>query len=369
MNPARSVNTSRVARYGFAILSTGVALLFTHSIRRFATNSFFDLFQAAVVLSAWYGGFGPGALASGLSVLVLDYFFIPPLHAFELGPADVFRLVIFGAVALLTSSLSARLKEAKSDLERSYDQLERRVQERTVELSRTNTHLTDEIEQRRRAEKAILEVSNREQRRLGEDLHDGLCQMLAGLRLLSEQVKKQLSAKSAPEAKDVELIDAGLGDALAQADSLARGLYPVELETHGLMSALQELVDKIPKIYPVVCRFTCQQPVLIHDSTVATHLYRIAQEAVINAIKGGKAKRVTLRLRLRGSHVVLSIADNGIGFGKGQPRQGMGLQMMNNRARMINATLKFHRLPSRGTMVLCAFQSEQKKETLLYGTA
>jgi two-component system sensor kinase FixL len=208
------------------------------------------------------------------------------------------------------------------------------------------------------AEKEILQISSREQRRLGEDLHDGLCQTLAGLRLLSQELKSKLFAENLPWAKDVERIEARLGEALTQADIVARGLYPVELETSGLMAALQELTTKISTLYGVDCRFKCVQTVLIEDSAKAIHVYRIAQEAVINAIKRGKAKHVTVRLTQHPPKVTLSITDDGVGLHSQRPRQGMGLKMMNYRARMINGVFRM-RSRSRGVArVICSFDSE-----------
>jgi len=347
-----------IPRYVFAVLAAVLALVLTCWANSKSRNTLFDLFQGAVVLSAWYGGFGPGILTSTLSILALDYFFIPPLYTLQVTITDLLRLVIFGAVAFLTSSLSDRLKRAKADLERWSRELEARVFQRTEELSRVNKTLSAEIVQRTEAEKAILEISNREQRRLSEDLHDGLCQLLAVIKLLSEDVKEKLSARGAPEMTQLELIESRLGEALEQADNISRGLYPVDLETHGLMEALQELANKVPKIYPVECRFKCWEPVLVENSTVATHLYRIAQEAIINAIKSGKAKRITIRLQARGTQGVLSISDNGVGFHSSGTREGMGIKMMNFRARMILASLAFRSGSIGGTVVRCRFQMQ-----------
>jgi len=300
-------------------------------------------------------------LCAALSILTLDYFFITPVYTFRLEVTDIFRLMIFGSVALLTSSLSDRLKRAKAQVERWNEDLELRVRERTEELSRTNLELKGEIQQRMQAEKAILEISSREQRRLSEDLHDGLCQMLAGIRLLGEEVKEKLSARAAPETFDMELLESRLVEALTQADNISCGLYPVELETGGLMAALQDLGDKMPRIYPVSCRFLCREPVLVHDATVATHLYRIAQEAMVNAIKGGKAKRITIRLASAGNQGLLSVADSGTGFDVKTAEKGMGLKMMNYRARLIGATLSITSRKTGGTRLQCRFKTDQKR--------
>ena len=310
------------------------------------------------MISACYGGLGPGLLTAVMAIFVLDYFFIPPLHTLTLGFPDFLRLCVFAAVAIVTSSLSARLKETKADLVQSHDELEMRVRQRTEELSRVNTNLTEEIAHRREAEKEILEISNREQRRLGQDLHDGLCQILAGVRLMSENLKERLIVRSAPESADVEKIESRLDEALAQADMVSRGLYPVELDTNGLAAALDEMVRKISALYPVACRFISPKEVTMDNTTAANHLYRIAQEAVMNAIKGGKARQIHVRLRAHQGRVILSVAANGTGIRADKPRNGMGIKIMHYRARMINATLKFQSRSGGGTRVSCSFEPD-----------
>jgi signal transduction histidine kinase len=248
------------------------------------------------------------------------------------------------------------LKDAKLRLERAQDELEVRIEERTRELSQTNKDLKSEIAQRIEAEKAILDISNREQQRLGQDLHDGLCQTLTGLRFMTQGLREALTEKDAPESKRMGVIESQLGNALAYVDTISRGLYPVELEVHGLTAALEELAVRTSKVFPVDCRFRCGGPVAVDDSAAANHLYRIAQESVINAIKSGKAKRINIRLRrAAGGSAVLSVADDGVGFGKGPMRRGMGVKMMDYRARVIGGAIAFDPLPGRGTLVKCSF--------------
>ncbi len=341
-----------VLRYGFATMTSVLAWAVTTWASPFmGSASFYEFFHIAVVVSAFYGGLGPGILSATLSFLMLDYFFVPPVNAWALGP-HLLRLILFEALAIVTSVLSGRLKKAKRALERAQVELEDRIRRRTEELSRTNERLVEEVAQRREAEKAILEVIDREQRRLGQDLHDGLCQTIAGVRLMVEDLRGTIGRESQDLAETVE---EQLTEALDQAYTISRGLYPVELETNGLMSALEELAAKMSKIHPVRCRFRCPRSVGIHDSAVATHLYRIAQEAVVNAIKGGKASRIHVRLGHRRAMMVLSVADNGTGLANGPARQGMGLKIMEHRARLINAELTLRRRRRGGTLVTCSF--------------
>jgi signal transduction histidine kinase len=350
---------SSFLNYGVAVMASVIAGLLTKWIDPFmGSASFFEFFHLAIVLSAFHGGLGPGMVTATMSFLILDYFFIPPLNAFALGP-HLLGLVLFEALAVLTSVLSGKLRSAKQRIERAHEELEERIRQRTEELSQANARLLQEVAQRREAERAILEVSTREQHRLGQDLHDGLCQTIAGVRLMVEHLRENDGAG----ARTLETIDTQLTDALDQAYAISRGLYPVELETNGLMSALHELAAKLSKIHPVQCRFLCPRPGAIVDNTMATHLYRIAQEAAVNGIKGGKASRIHVKLIHRGPRAVLSIADNGTGLGNTAVRKGMGLTMMEYRARLINAELVFRSRRRGVTLVTCSFTTDARPES------
>src|SRR5262249_1883067 len=148
-----------------------------------------------------------------------------------------------------------------------------------------------------RLEKEILEISDREQRRIGQDLHDGLCQQLAGIELMSQVLEGKLAPRSKSDAARAGEIAGHVRDAISQTRLLARGLSPAPLDSEGLMSALQELASNTEKIFSVACRLDCRTPVLVEDHAAATHLFRIAQEAVSNAIKHGKARRIAIHLK------------------------------------------------------------------------
>src|SRR5436190_3734894 len=171
------------------------------------------------------------------------------------------------------------------------------------------TGFVRDITERKQLEQEILDISNREQQRIGQDLHDGLCQQLAGIELMCQVLEQKLAAKSKSEAERAGEIARHVREAITHTRSLARGLSPVEFEANGFMSALQELAANVQKLFHVECRFECPEPVLIQSNTAATHLYRIAQEAINNAIKHGKARRIVIALRLSIRGVVLSVAD------------------------------------------------------------
>jgi two-component system CheB/CheR fusion protein len=223
-----------------------------------------------------------------------------------------------------------------------------------------------DITERKRLEKEILEISEREQRRIGQDLHDGLCQHLAGIELMSQVLEQKLVRRSKAAAARAGDIARNVRDAIGHTRLLARGLSPVTLESEGLMSALQELALNTEKIFRVACRFDCDPPVLVSDYPAATHLFRLAQEAVSNAIKHGRAKRILIRLKQERGRMILSIIDNGMGFPAQIPKsKGMGLRIMQSRAGMIGGTLVFGRNATGGASVTVTApsQARQKPET------
>jgi PAS domain S-box-containing protein len=220
-----------------------------------------------------------------------------------------------------------------------------------------------DITERKRLEKEILEISDREQRRIGQDLHDGLCQQLAGIELMSQVLEQKLAARSKAAAARVGDIAGHVRDAISQTRLLARGLSPVTLELEGLMSALEELASNTQKMFGVVCRFACDPPVLIHDEAVATHLFRIAQESVSNAIKHGKATEIDIQLTSAHGWTNLIISDHGAGFPEVIPRRGMGLRIMRSRAAMIAGTLAIHNNPAGGGRVICSVPDKSAVKT------
>jgi PAS domain S-box-containing protein len=219
------------------------------------------------------------------------------------------------------------------------------------------------VSKRKRLEREILEISRREQRRIGQDLHDVLGQNLTGLAFLAKVLERKLSEKSLPETVEASKI-AKLGNqAVNQTRALARGLCPVDIKADGLMNALQDFAFNLENLFGVTCHFQCKTPIFIHDNAVATHLYHIAQEAVNNAIKHGKADHVAIRLSVIDDHVSLTIHDNGTGLPEHlNANQGMGLHIMDYRARMIGASFNIRKASTRGTIVSCSFRNPNQND-------
>ncbi len=166
----------------------------------------------------------------------------------------------------------------------------------------------------------------------------------------------KLAEKNNPEADDAAKIVRLMNEAIHKTRELSRGLLPVVAESQGLMSALQMWAAEVEDIFGVSCRFQCERPVLVHDDTMATHLYHIAQEAVNNAIKHGDPRRIAIELTARNENGTLVIRDDGKGFaGSPASSSGMGLHIMNCRAGMIGGVLEVQPNPNRGTIVTCIF--------------
>jgi len=220
------------------------------------------------------------------------------------------------------------------------------------------TGFVRDITERKQLEKEIIEISNREQQRIGQDLHDGLCQELAGIELMCQVLEQKLTTKSKPESKQVGEIAQHIREAISHTRKLARGLSPVELEANGFMSALHELAAHIQKLFRVECRLECPKPVMIRNNIFATHLYRIVQEAINNAVKHGKAKRILISLKPAGDRIALTVTDDGLGFSNETKKGGgMGLHIMKYRASVVDAALEVRSgADGEGTTVSCVFR-------------
>ena len=224
-----------------------------------------------------------------------------------------------------------------------------------VKLSdrRLFTGFIRDITERKRLEKENLEISEREQRRIGQDLHDGLCQQLAGIDMLSKVLAKKLVKREKAAAGRATEIAGAVREAISQTRLLARGLSPVTLEAEGLMSALAELALNTEKLFQVRCDFDCAQVVKFDDHAAATHLFRIAQEAVSNAIKHGKAKRISIQLGMDEDQLTLCVSDNGSGFPEHfTSGDGMGLRIMQSRISMVGGMLRIEQNQSGGVRVI-----------------
>ncbi len=231
--------------------------------------------------------------------------------------------------------------------------LEDRVKERTAALE---AQIAEKLE----LEKNILEISDIERASIGQDLHDGLCQQLVSAAFSCNMLHESLAERVPDQAEHVNRIADMIDDSITQARNLARGLYPVRLETEGLEMALRELASTMNRRFGISCVVECPDATPPCGHHVGIHLYRIAQEAVVNAAKHSRASRITLVLSLNTSKIGLSITDDGTGI---QPAsvnpEGMGLRIMEYRARLIGATFSVGSVSGKhGTRVVCEIPCE-----------
>jgi len=246
----------------------------------------------------------------------------------------------------------SRRKQTEALLQRSKELLEKRVGERTQELDLANKELKAEIARRKGLEGEILEISDREQQRLAQELHDGLCQHLTAVAFMARSVGLRLKNHRVIEVKDIEKIAELVNNAATDTRNLSRALHRVDVDAAGLVGALEDLVDR--EMWRTPCRLEVKPSFHIEDDTAAGHLYRIAREAVINANKHAQAREIVVALRGGPKGIVLSVTDDGIGFQNPRNgKRGLGFHIMNYRARLMGGQLEIESLEKGGTRVAC----------------
>jgi len=288
----------------------------------------------------------------------------------KLSSTDCKRLMAASA-SILSESLSSfelvqkSLKEAITSLKHGSEalgaanmQMNSEIIERKhveAQLRATNEALSNEILERKKVEKDVLEISLREQRRFGAELHDGLCQRLVGISMLIRGLLRNVKKGGTLEISEIEKVGGWLEQTAEQARNMAHGFFPVELKADALMNSLHELAKRVEKNYQIVCQFHCNEIILIEDNNVATHLFRITQEAINNARKHGAATNIDIYLSKEKNLLRLRVQDNGHGFQDPPPKgsRGIGLQIMKYRARMIHADLNWQAIPQHGILFSC----------------
>ena len=212
-----------------------------------------------------------------------------------------------------------------------------------------------DVSWRKQLEREILEASERERRRIGRDLHDGLGQRLTALELCAQGLVTTVSGLSAPAGESLRALAQHLREAVAHTRLLSHGLSPVSLEAGGLVHALMELAESTLALTRVQCRFVGSKKEFIPDPAAASHLYRIAQEAVANALKHGHPRKIVISLARKRDRLVLEVFDDGRGFTPTpESSTGLGLRVMRYRAALFGGDLQVKSSPGRGTRVTCS---------------
>jgi signal transduction histidine kinase len=211
-------------------------------------------------------------------------------------------------------------------------------------------------------ENELLEITEKERRRIALDLHDDLGQKLAGVALMTKGLALKLAKQKAQEAREAEKINSLVQETMSHASDLAHDLATLDLATKDLPTALSDLAARARELFGTSCRFTSEGAIPTLEPSVITQLYKIGQEALTNAIKHGKAKRVAICLIVSADNLVLTVQNNGLPFPDLQSRAtGMGLRIMNYRASLIGGTLEIKAPGGRGTIVACTIPLEGKK--------
>jgi PAS domain S-box-containing protein len=242
------------------------------------------------------------------------------------------------------------------------------VSEVVLEGRAVYTGLVRDISERRRLERELLRIQTDERRRIGQDLHDGLGQMLTGTGLIAKGLARRLHEAQSPAAADADEIVSLIREADQHARSLARGLVPVDLEQDGLPAALARLCRQAETLFSISCTLEVIGPVeeAARALQEATHLYRIAQEAISNGVRHGRARRVAVTVAAGSDFLRLRVEDDGSGIGHAvvaggaamppdpaEEQRGMGVRIMHYRARILGGTLEIRPGADRGTVVTC----------------
>ena len=253
-------------------------------------------------------------------------------------------------------------RTAEEALRRAHDELEIRVQHRTAELKAAYAKLQNSIVERKRLETELLEITEKERRRIALDLHDDLGQKLSGIALMTKGLELKLAKQRAAETQDVAKIHLLIQQTMNHASDLAHDLATLEFAKRDLPSALNELAARARELFSISCRFKPDGDTPGLEASAVSQMYKIAQEAVTNAIKHGKAKRVSIGLANGDDKLTLTIQNDGLPFPDLHSHStGMGLRIMNYRASLIGGTLDIRAKGSNGTVVTCSVPIEPKK--------
>lgn len=290
------------------------------------------LYAMPIVLAVWWGGHRVGiviTLCSGVVWWLVNEDRLPYETGLTQMLAVVNRIFYFSVVAYAVSAV-----RKKQDADAEYIRI---------------------LEEHRQLEKDIVEVSEHEQQRIGQDLHDGLCQHLAAIGCAARVLAEELQAQQVAAAADVVMIEESIHQAVREARNLARGIFPVHVDRSGLAAALHDLAHTMSGLTGAAIIVKECEDVPTDQPEVSMHLYRIAQEAVANAVRHGAASEVVISVKMDDGTFALAIEDNG----KGMPPvariggEGMGLRTMRYRAQALGATLDFKARSGGGTCVHC----------------
>lgn len=297
-------------------------------------TSLFIFYAAPIFFVTWYGDRRSGivfAILSAVIWFVANYDANPYETPEGYAWATINRAIYFIFVAVGCTAMRQQREESRARI--------------------------DAMTRARELEQELVRASEREQMRIGQDLHDGVCQSLAAIDCATECLRNDLEAVGTRQAEATKVIQKMLRDTMVEARSLARGLFPIQMDAQGLPAALQELVETTNQLRQTAVSFVSSGEIRVENQAMAMHLYRIAQEALSNAVRHAAANSVLVMLREEDRFLVLTVQDDGRGLPKNaESAAGMGLRTMRYRAQLIGARLTSGSTSAGGTVINCTLQ-------------
>nr|WP_321464884.1 sensor histidine kinase [uncultured Desulfobulbus sp.] len=253
------------------------------------------------------------------------------------------------ALMILLELFYRFLGQALTDQHHAMNEVERKV----GELTRAHASLAQEVDKRRKLEQELTRIADEEKRRLGLEIHDGVCQQITGALLRCEALALRLDRGQPASPDDVKALSTLLEEAIDEAHGVARGLCPLEAAPNAIESAIRTLTRRTQRITGIPCRLVTTGNIHIDDQIKAQHLFRIAQEAISNAVRHAGATAINVELAIAENRIVLQIIDNGHGLPEVLPTCGMGLRTMACRAHLLEGEFSVTPLPQGGTCIRC----------------
>jgi len=345
--------------YAMAAASVAIVLLLRENALAQRALDATPLLLAAIGITAWFGGVGPGLVAVLLATLAFDYYFIPPADSWRLTLKDVPSLIVFTLSALFFCWVSAARRRSEEALRSARDEMEAAVVQRTADLARANQQLRAEIIERKQGERTLEELAGRligaqedERSRIGRELHDHVSQRLGILAIKIDQLRMNPSTGTtiAPALDELRQQTSEITDDI---HALSHRLHSSMLDHLGVVPALQRLVKECSQRYAIPIAFTHASLPAPVPSEVALCLFRVAEESLTNVAKHSQAASARVDVASDGGGIRLTIADVGVGFDPRmlETRAGLGFVSMRERLRLVHGTIRIHAAPAQGTKI------------------
>ena len=348
-----------LAGYAVAAVSVGTVVLLKETTLSQRVLDGTPLLLAAIGITAWFGGLGPGLFAMLLATVAVDYYFVPPIDTWALGRKDLTSLAMFVTSALFFVWISTMRRRSEEALSRARDEMEATVAERTADLATANRQLRAENIERQKTEKTLEELAGRlisaqeeERSRIGRELHDHVSQRLGILAIKIDQVRLNgtggaalASALDELRAQTIEITD--------DIHGVSHRLHSSMLDHLGIVPALQRLVKECSSRYAIPITFSHAAAPDHLPPEAALCIFRLVEESLTNIGKHSQAAQAQVDLTIDESGSRLKIADQGVGFDPAilETRAGLGFVSMRERLRLVQGTIRIDSAPSKGTQI------------------